>query len=221
MSRQIFIDSTNIEEIKKWKNRNICQGITTNQKLFLNEHTKDFKKTILAICALTKVPVSVELTNHDSPASMITEAKKYAGWHKKVVVKVPMTTDGMGLEVIYKLKSLGIKTNATVMMSFEQLLLACISGATYVSIFFNRSKDAHYDPVEIIKRMRNFIDDGSYSTQIIAGSIRKPQDVGDAFAAGSDIVTITPKVLDGMLMEEITQKTIDEFDAAWKAFSKK
>ena len=221
MARQIFIDSTNIDEIKKWKNRNICHGITTNQKLFLKEQTKNFKSTVVSICKLVKVPVSVELTSHNSVKEMVQEAKKYATWHKKIVVKVPMTTDGMGLEVLTKLKKLHIKTNATIMMSFEQLILASVSGADYVSIFFNRAKDAHYDPVEIIKRMRSFIDNGNYDTQIIAGSIRKPQDVGDAFFAGADIVTITPDVLDKMLDEDMTQKTIDEFDAAWKEWSKK
>jgi len=152
---------------------------------------------------------------------MVQEAKKFAFWHKNIVVKVPMTTDGMGLEVLYKLKKLHIKTNATIMVTFEQLLLACLAGATYVSIFFNRSKDAGYDPIEIIKRTRNFIDTGNFKTQIIAGSIRKPQDVGDAFAAGADIVTITPKVLDEMLSESMTQKTIEEFDSAWKEFEGK
>jgi len=221
MNRKIFIDSTNIKEIKKWNTRNICYGVTTNQKLFVSEKTQNFKKTIIEICQVAPVPVSVELTTHQSPSLMVQEAKKFAFWHKNIVVKVPMTTDGMGLEVLYKLKKLHIKTNATIMVTFEQLLLACLAGATYVSIFFNRSKDAGYDPIEIIKRTRNFIDTGNFKTQIIAGSIRKPQDVGDAFAAGADIVTITPKVLDEMLSESMTQKTIEEFDSAWKEFEGK
>jgi len=221
MARLIFIDTANIEDIKTWKARGICDGITTNQKIFLNEGKVDFKKTILQICNIAKVSVSVELTGHGSPEKMIQEAKKYALWHKNVVVKVPMTPDGMGLVVMKQLHKLKIKTNVTLMMSFEQMLLSIIAGATYASIFYNRAKDAGYDPEEIIKRTRNFIDDGRYKSQIITGSIRSIRDVGNAFAAGSDIVTTPPKILDLMLKEEMTQRTMEEFDAAWEAFKNK
>lgn len=221
MARQIFIDTANIEDIKLWKERGICDGITTNQKLFLTEKGVDFRKTILEMCNFAKVPISVELTGHESVEKMIKEAKTYALWHKYIVVKVPMTPDGMGLTVLRKLKKLGIKTNATLMMSFEQMSLSIIAGATYASIFYNRAKDAGYDPQEIIRRTRSFIDAGSYKSQVITGSIRDIRDVGNAFAAGSDIVTTPPKILDMMLKEEMTQKTMEEFDAAWKAFKKK
>lgn len=221
MARLIFVDTANIGDIKIWKERGICDGITTNQKIFLTEKGVDFKKTVLQICALTKVPVSVELTGHESIEKMIKEARVYAAWSKYVVVKVPMTPDGMGLTVLRKLKKLGIKTNATLMMSFEQMFLSIIAGATYASIFYNRAKDAGYDPQEIIRRTRVFIDAGSYKSQIITGSIRDIRDVGNAFAAGSDIVTTPPKILDLMLKEEMTQKTMEEFDAAWETFKKK
>lgn len=220
MARLIFVDTANIEEVKIWKERGICDGVTTNQKLFLTEKGVDFKKTILQMCNLTKVPVSVELTGHESVGKMVEEAKRYAAWSKYVVVKVPMTPDGMGLTVIKKLNSLRIRTNATLMMSFEQMLLAIISGASYASIFYNRAKDTGYDPQEIIRRTRSFIDAGLYKSQIITGSIRNIRDVGNAFAAGSDIVTVPPKILDLMLKEEMTQKTMEEFDTAWKIFKK-
>lgn len=220
MARQIFIDTANIEDIKKWHDRGIYAGVTTNQKLFLTEKGVDFKKTILAMCNFAKVPISVELTGHELVDKMIKEAKTYSSWHKYIVVKVPMTPDGMGLTVLRKLKKLGIKTNATLMMSFEQMFLAIISGASYASIFYNRSKDAGYDPEEIIRRTRAFIDAGGYKSQIITGSIRDIRDVGNAFAAGSDIVTVPPKILDLMLKEEMTQKTMEEFDAAWGEFKK-
>ena len=221
MGRLIFLDTANIGDIKKWKARGICDGITTNQKLFLQAGNVDFKKTILEICRITKVPISVELTRHESIAEMVKEARLYASWHKNCVVKVPMTLDGMGLDVLYKLNKLRIKTNATLMVSFEQMILAIKAGSTYVSIFFNRSKDAGYDPSEIIKRSRNFIDEGRYTSKIITGSIRKIRDVGDAFTQGSNIVTVPPKILDEMLREQMTQKTVKEFDAAWKAFQRK
>mgnify|MGYP001596852312 CR=1 FL=1 len=221
MARQVFIDTANVEEIKIWKERGVCDGVTTNQKLFLAEKGIDFKKTILEMCKFAKVPISVELTGHESIKKMIKEAKTYASWHKNIVVKVPMTPDGMGLTVLRKLKNLGIKTNATLMMSFEQMFLSIIAGATYASIFYNRAKDAGYDPQEIIRKTRSFIDEGLYKSQIITGSIRDIRDVGNAFAAGSDIVTTPPKILDLMLKEEMTKKTMEEFDVAWETFKKK
>ncbi len=220
MGRYVFVDTANIEEIKIWKSRGICDGITTNQKIFLSEKGVDFKKTVLKICNIAKTSVSVELTNHQSIEQMVKEAKIYATWSKYVTVKVPMTTNGMGLSVIKKLKELKIKINATVMVSLEQMILAIIAGANYVSIFYNRAKDAGYNPEEIITRTRSFIDDGKYKSQIITGSIRSIRDVGNAFAAGSDIVTVPPKILDLMLKEEMTQKTMDEFDSAWEEFKK-
>lgn len=220
MSRLIFLDTANLDEIKLWIKRGICGGITTNQKILLKEKNITLKRRILEICRLTKTPVSVELTGHDSVEKMVKEAREYSRWKKNIVVKVPMTTDGMGLEVINKIKKINIKTNATLMVSFEQLILAIISGATYVSIFFNRAKDAGYDQMEIIRRARNFIDQGGYRSQIIAGSIRQKTDIGDAFAAGADIVTVPPPLLESMLAEEVTQKTVIEFDAAWEEFKK-
>lgn len=217
----IFIDSANVEDIAKWKNRLTCEGVTTNQKIFSTQKNIDFKETVISICRLVNAPVSVELTTHISATSMIQEAKRYALWNKNVVIKVPMTIDGIGLEVIKKLSKLKISTNATVMVSFEQMLLATNAGATYVSFFLNRSKDAGYDTLEIIRRSRNFIDRGNYKSLIITGSIRYIRDVGDAFENGSDIVTISPDILNLMLTETKTQKTIEEFDIAWKKFQGK
>lgn len=219
--RLIFIDSANVEDIKKWQERGLCDGVTTNQKILLQEKNIGFKKRVLEICRLVKAPTSVELTGHESEKKMVAEAKLYAKWSKNVVVKVPMTNDGMGLNVLYRLQKLHIKTNATLMVSFEQMLLAIKAGATYASIFFNRAKDAGYDPKEIIARTRNFIDNGQLKSQIITGSIRSIRDVGDAFSSGSDIVTIPPKILDLMLQEDMTLKTLEEFDSAWKEFKGK
>lgn len=214
----IFIDSASIEDIRRWKEIILCEGVTTNQKIFSEQGNIDFKKTIISICRLVKRPVSVELTTHASVDAMLKEARIYAGWNKNVVIKIPMTTDGMGLTVIKKLAQLKIKTNATLMVSFEQMLLSINAGATYSSILLNRSNDAGYDGLEIINRSRNFIDNGGYSTLIITGSIRQVRDVGNAFENGTDIVTIPVNILTSMLLEPKTQSTIEEFDTAWKKF---
>lgn len=224
MSRLIFLDTSDINEIKRWLKRGVIDGVTTNQKLIVKEKNisfKNFQRSVLEICRLKKYPVSVELTGHKSVEKMANEAKTYASWHKNVVVKVPMTTDGMGLEVVAKLKKQGIKTNATLMVSFEQMLLAIKAGATYASIFYNRAKESGYDGLRIIKQSRDFIDAGNYKTQIICGSIRSIRDVGECFEAGGDIVTIPHNILDEMLKEKRTAETVMEFDAAWEEFKKR
>lgn len=224
MSRLIFIDTSNIDEIKRWLNRGVIDGVTTNQKLIAKEKNisfKDFRKRAIAICKLAKFPVSIELTGHESAEKMIKEAKLFASWHGNIVVKVPMTTDGLGLEVIAKLNKIKIKTNATLMVSFEQMLLAVKAGVTYASIFYNRAKESGYDGLRIIKQSRGFIDAGGYKSQIICGSIRSIRDVGECFEAGGDIVTIPHNILDEMLKEKRTEETVVEFDSAWEEFKKR
>ncbi len=219
---EIFIDTANIDEIKKWKKRIELGGVTTNQKIFLAEKGVNFKKRVLEICDENIGDVSVELTLPGINA-MVDEARQYAMWNGNITIKVPMTLDGDGLEVIKRLKTYGIKTNATCMMTAEQLILAAMAGATYVSLFYNRSKDSGKDPVLELKKVSFFLSKQKFSTKrtrIIVGSIRKPEDVGNAFYAGADIVTISPKILVAMLQNEKTEETIKEFDEAWREFKK-
>lgn len=224
MNKLIFIDTANVDDIKTWMKRGCVDGVTTNQRLLLKEKNislENYKKYITGICSLGKFPVSLELTGHDSVDKMVKEAKLYSSWHKNIVIKVPMTTDGMGLEVVVRLDQLDIKTNATLMVSYEQMLLSIKAQATYASFFFNRAKEAGYDPEKIIQRTRSFIDAGRYKTLIIAGSIRSVRDVGDAFNAGCDIVTIPPQVLQQMIAEQRTEETVAQFDNAWQEFKKR
>jgi transaldolase len=129
-----------------------------------------------------------------------------------------MSTNGEGLEVIAMLSKAGIATNATLMMTVEQLLLAARAGATYISLFVNRARDGGEEPYNEIAKARRFLDAGSYRSKIIAGSIRAPKDVGLAYDAGADIVTIPPKILAAMLNHPKTEETAVEFDAAWAQF---
>ena len=218
MSREIFIDTASLEEVVLWHRRGIVDGVTTNQKIFQNEGSVDFKERVCAICdAVPRAPVSVELTEHSAEA-LAAEAIIYSGWRPNIVIKVPMTTDGMGLQVIAALAQVGIRTNATVMMTAGQLILAARAGASYVSHFFNRARDAGEDPCLEIARARHFLDAGGYRSKIIAGSIRSPRDVAEAFSAGADIVTIPPKILEAMLDHPKTVETLREFDLAWEEF---
>jgi len=220
---KIFIDTASIDEIKKWKKRLFIDGVTTNQKIFLSEKGVNFKQRVLEICNEEIGDVSIELTTY-GVGKMVTEAREYASWHKNIVIKVPMTTDGSGLEVVKRLKTYGIKTNATCMMTAEQLILAANAGATYVSLFYNRSKDSGEDADEELRKTKHFISSKQRfsvkAAKIIAGSIRYPSDVSDAFYAGADIVTITPKILEAIMDNKKTAETIKEFDEAWVEFKK-
>jgi len=216
---KIFLDTASIYEVRKWKKRIKIDGVTTNQKIFLAEKGVDFEKRVMEICNENVGDVSVELTTH-GVEKMVSEARSYAKWHKNITIKVPMTVDGSGLEVIKRLKTYGIKTNATCMMTAEQLILAASAGATYVSLFYNRSKDCGNDANYEIEKAKTFLSYPNCKTKIIIGSIRFPVDVGSAFEAGADIVTISPKILDRILDNEKTAETIKEFDDAWKEFKK-
>lgn len=218
MSREVFIDTASMEELLSWQKRGIVAGVTTNQKIFLTEGSIDFKQRVHAICDIVPtLPVSVELTSRTAE-SMTAEASRYAGWRPNIVIKVPVTADGVGLQVINVLSRAGLATNATLMMTAEQLILATSAGATYVSLFFNRAKDAGEDPCVEIARARRFVDAGGYQAKIIAGSIRRPKDVGEAFDAGADIVTVPPPILQAILNHPKTAETAREFDAAWEEF---
>lgn len=214
---QIFLDTaslTEVEELCKW---GIADGVTTNQKIFLQEGGVDFKKRVLDICNVVRGPVSVETTKH-SVDELLTEAREYATWHKHVVVKVAMFGNGNGLRVVNQLTQEGIKTNMTVMMTFNQLVLATKAGATYVSLFYNRAKDVGEDPVKIIKDYASLVKENGYTSRLIVGSIRTPEDVATAMAAGAHILTIPSKILRQMPFNQRSEDTIAEFDQAWTQF---
>jgi transaldolase len=161
-------------------------------------------------------PVSVETTTKGFE-ELVAEAETYSKWHRNVVVKVAMDKDGVGVKVVKRLRDEGIKTNMTVMVTMNQLFLASKAGATYVSLFFNRARDAGLDPVKTIHEVMPFLDRHS-EAKLIVGSIRKPEDVEEIVSAGAHIATITPKVLGQMVFHQKTEDTIKEFDDAWKEF---
>ena len=218
MSREVYIDTASIDDLLTWQKRGIVRGVTTNQKIFLTEGSVNFRQRVEGICDIVPdLPVSIELTCRGAER-MTAEAIAFSAWRPNIVIKVPVTADGTGLQVICSLSRAGHRTNATLMMTAEQLILALSAGANYVSLFFNRSRDGGEDPCLEIARARRFIEAGGYQAKIIAGSIRRPKDVAEAFDAGADIVTVPPKILEAMLHHPKTEETADEFDAAWKSF---
>jgi transaldolase len=218
---EIFLDTANVDEIKAILPWGIISGITTNQKIFLAEKGINFKDRVMEILKLVNGPLSIELAKIGCPdKDLIEEAKEYAGWGSNIVIKVPMWGDGKGLRIASKLKELGIKANITCLISTNQMLLAAKVGATYASLFFNRVRDAKEDPVKVIKESKRIIDESGFSTRIIVGSIRKPEDVNEALVAGAHIVTIPYKILVQMPFHWKTEETIKEFDQAWLEFKK-
>jgi transaldolase len=214
---QIFLDTASTDEIRRFLSQGIGDGVTTNQKIILSEGSIDLKERIVEICALEPDwPVSVETTTKTVDA-LVAEAEEYASWHPNVVVKVAMDKDGVALKVATILHGMGIRTNLTAMVTINQLYLAAKAGATYVSLFFNRARDAGIDPVATIEKVVPLLERDTAS-RLICGSIRKPEDVEEILCAGAHIVTIPPKILTQMPFHAKTEETIREFDEAWLEF---
>jgi transaldolase len=214
---KIFLDTASLQEVEDICRWGIADGVTTNQKIFLQEGGVDFKQRVIDICNVVKGPVSVETTKHNVD-ELVAEAREYAGWHKNIVVKVAMFGNGNGLKVVHQLAKEGIKTNMTVMMTFNQLILATKAGATYVSLFYNRSKEAGEDPLRIIKDYVALAKEQNYRSELIVGSIRTPEDVAVSMAAGAHILTVPTKILLQMPYNKRSEETIAEFDDAWNKF---
>lgn len=222
MSPEIFIDTAKTQEINKWKQRLPLEGVTTNQVIMEKDGIEFIKITevVKDICRmLPGKPVSVELLDSERKNKiLIEEAINYSQIDPNIVVKVPTIGDGRHLEIIKILSEKKIKVNSTLNITAEQLTLAAIAGAKYVSIFFNRVKDAGEDPQLHIDRMVNFISKNNFDTRIIVGSIRRPTDIVDALSSGAHIVTVPPKILEAAVFHPKSEETRKEFDEQGKRF---
>lgn len=248
--RSIFIDTSKIEEIKKWNYTGIIDGVTTNQSIMLKDEVslKDFNKIVKLICKeMDKKPVSVELTDSNaSVKEMIAEAKRLDSLSPNIVVKVPLIPETTkSLEVIQALVSLNIAVNVTAIMTYEQMIVSTLATKnckkpSFISLFWGRSLEdqvkyrGRFDymvdhkrvglepsvnnhPKNIVVSTVSFLKEGGYENpRIIIGSIRTATMVGEAFAAGGHIVTITPEILLAMLFSQRTIETIEQFDLDWK-----
>jgi len=213
----IFLDSSDLNEIRHFVATGVLSGITTNPLIISKENPGvDLKTHIQEIVSMAKLPTSVELTT-ETEAEMLAEAREYAKWHPEhIVIKVPMTE--VGLKVIHTLERKDdTRVNVTCIMSFNQAYLSALAGATYVSIFSGRVRDMGYDPEEIIGQTRAAIDREGLRSKIIVGSIRHLADVNGALHAGAHIVTVPPAILKKMCWNPRTTETIREFNDAWKA----
>jgi len=214
---KLFIDTASVKEIREFMGWGVISGVTTNQKIFLAEKGANFEERVKEILSLVNGPLHVELTAN-SMEDMILEATRYASWHPNVVIKVPMMGDGTGLKVTSKLAKMGVNVNMTLLMSANQVLLAALAGAVNASLFYNRIKDAGGDPAKVVRESRHILDDGSCKTQLLVGSIRKPDDIIEAAVSGAQIITVTPKIFAQLPYHPKTEETLKEFNQAWEEF---
>src|SRR6056297_1538237 len=212
---KFFIDTANLEEIKTAESFGILDGVTTNPSLVSKEGDIDFHTRIKEICEIVDGPVSAEVVSIDTEG-MIEEARELAQLASNVVVKIPMTIDG--LKAVKKLSQEGIKTNVTLIFSANQALLAAKAGATFASPFIGRLDDRAHDGMDLIKNMRKIYDNYDYETEILAASIRHPLHVKQAALAGADIATIPYNVIEKMSKHPLTDMGLERFLSDWKKF---
>ena len=210
---EIFVDSANINEIKKWLNMGILDGVTTNPSIMFNDGIYDAEAGAKEIAALVHPrPVSVEVTTNDLD-EMIAQARGFTSWAPNIAVKIPqINQDGTPCYgVIKQLESEGIKVNATVAMSLAQVILAAKAGATFISIFAGRVADEGGNAPEVIRNSVEWLERWKYKSKIIVGSIRSVGDILSATIAGAHIITIPPQFLDKMADHKFTRETVKQF----------
>jgi transaldolase len=209
---KFFIDTANIDEIKDAHSMGMVDGVTTNPTLIAREG-RDLKTVIAEICEIVNGPISAEVISLDTDG-MVAEARELAKIHANVVVKIPMTTDG--LKAVRSLSAEGIKTNVTLVFSALQALMAAKAGATFVSPFVGRLDDLAQEGMLLIEQIAEIYSNYAYDTEIIVASIRNPMHVLDAAVIGADIATIPYGVLKKLAAHPLTDKGLKSFLNDWK-----
>ena len=210
---KFFVDTAEIKDIKELYETGLLDGVTTNPSL-IAKSGRDIKEVIKEICSVTPGPVSAEVAALDYEG-MIAEGEVLAKLADNVVVKVPLTLNG--LKATKTFKERGIKTNVTLCFSANQALLAAKAGATYISPFLGRLDDINLDGVELIENIRVIYDNYAFDTEILAASIRSPNHVTQVALAGADVATIPPAVIRKLADHPLTNAGIDGFLKDWKA----
>lgn len=213
---RFFIDTANVEEIKKANRMGFIAGVTTNPSLVAKEG-RDFNEVIQEITSIVDGPISGEVVSLEAD-EMIAEGRVIAKIHPNMVVKIPMT--GEGLAAVKVLTEEGIKTNVTLVFSATQALLAARAGATYVSPFLGRLDDIGDDGLVLIRDISEIFEIHGIPTEIISASVRHPIHVIECAKAGADIATVPFKVFEQMMKHPLTDSGIDKFLADWEAAKK-
>ena len=214
---RFFIDTANIEEIKEANELGVICGVTTNPSLIAKEG-RDFIEVVKEISTIVDGPISAEVISLDHKG-MVEEADKLAKIHKNIVIKLPMTLEGLKATKILSAK--GIKTNVTLIFSVTQALLAARAGATYVSPFVGRLDDIGQDGLSLIEEIVDIFNVNAIETEIIVASVRNPIHGSQAARLGADIATVPYKVITQMAKHPLTDKGIENFLKDWEGASLK
>ena len=214
---KFFLDTGNIDEIREGIGMGMVDGVTTNPSLIAREK-KDFESVVKEVLALVDGPVSLEVVSEDVDG-MVEEGRKLAARADNVVVKVPMTMEGLKATKI--LADEGIAVNQTLIFSPLQALLAAKAGAAYVSPFIGRLDDVSHDGMELVEQILTIIENYAYECEVIVASVRHPLHVLDAAMLGADVVTMPFKVLQQMARHPLTDVGVQRFLDDWKKVPKK
>lgn len=220
----IFLDTGEIEEIKKYHDMGIIRGVTTNPTILVKSGVtggmEGIKKRCVEIAKIIHpLPLSIELTNNDT-SKMLDQAIKFSGWAENAVIKVPIHGPHGELEnikIIHELEEKhNVSVNVTAMMSAQQGVLAALAGATYISLFCGRVNNMGYNSVDEISKLRRVLDMQGLESQIICASTREVLNVIEWLDAGAHLVTVLPNLIEGMLIHPYSKETVKQFinDAA-------
>jgi len=213
---KFFIDTANIDEIKKANELGMVDGVTTNPSL-VSKEGREFRGLLKEICSIVAGPVNAEVVSMDA-AGMVREAKELAKLAENIVVKIPLIQEG--LKAVKILAEQEIKTNVTLCFSPVQALMAAKAGASYVSPFVGRLDDISHNGMDLVEQIITIYDNYGFETEVIVASIRNPIHVVDAALMGADIATIPYKVMEQLIRHPLTDIGLDKFLADWKKLNR-
>jgi len=210
---KFFLDTANLDEIRECNELGLIDGVTTNPSLVAKEGGVDFKEHLAKICEMVKGDISAEVTALDVEG-MLREGRDYAKVAPNVVIKCPLTLEGLKATRIFREE--GTKVNVTLCFSAAQALLAAKAGASYISPFIGRLDDIATDGMQVIKDIVQIYDNYGFTTEVLAASIRHPMHVVNCALAGADVATIPFKVIQQLVKHPLTDKGLETFLADWK-----
>ncbi len=213
---RLFIDTANVDEIREASSWGVISGVTTNPSLIAKEG-RDFIEVVREITGIVDGPISAEVISEDHKG-MVEEARKLSQIHKNIIIKIPMTAEG--LKAVNILRGEGIRTNVTLIFSASQALLSARAGATYVSPFVGRMDDIGNDGMKVIEEITEIFDIHDIETEVISASIRHQMHVIDSARAGAHIATVPFNVLKQMLKHPLTDTGVEKFLKDWETVPK-
>lgn len=212
---KLFLDTANVDQVAEIAAWGLLDGVTTNPSLVAKEG-KDFKEVVMKMCELTPC-VSAQVTGTTAD-EMVKQGEEYASWHAHVVVKVPMTVEG--LKALKRLSAKGIKTNVTLIFSVEQAVLAAKNGATIVSPFVGRLDDKGIDGMQVVAEILQAFENYGFATEVLVASVRSVEHVHKSLVMGAHIATMPHKVMLELPKHELTDAGLEKFMADWESVKK-